>query len=66
MEEEIDQEEICAFCSDKYYDGAVNSNPFYLCEGSKCDQAREEYMELFIDDFEDENGFIVLDIPPLN
>jgi len=54
MEEEIDQEEICRYCSDRFYDGAANTSPHYLCEGNRCEQAREEYLEDISEDWEDE------------
>lgn len=44
-DEEIGQEELCEYCKDTFFDGSVNSGPWNLCEGAKCDEAREMYLD---------------------
>ncbi len=44
-EEEDDQEAVCEYCKDNIWDGYVNTGPHNLCEGSKCDEARQMYNE---------------------
>lgn len=41
----IDRESICSYCKDTLFDGSVNTGPHNLCEGSKCKEAEEGYME---------------------
>lgn len=39
------KEKICEWCSDAFYNGAVNSSPHHLCEGIRCAEAEEGYFE---------------------
>lgn len=41
----IDQDELCEYCKDNIYEGSVNTGPHNLCEGSRCEEAKEMYLD---------------------
>lgn len=43
--EPLDQEEVCKFCEKHLYNGSVNTGQHNLCEGRKCKEATEMYLE---------------------
>lgn len=50
---EKNQDEICALCINQFYEGSVNTSQYDLCEGARC----EEATEMFIEQSRDENIF---------
>lgn len=42
---EANQEAICSLCSDRYFNGYANSGPHNLCEGRRCKEASEDWLE---------------------
>lgn len=45
LEADIDQDELCEYCKDNIYEGDVNTRPDNLCEGSRCEEAKEMYLD---------------------
>ena len=39
------KDEVCDICKDIFFNGHVNTGPHNLCEGAKCEEAFEMYIE---------------------
>lgn len=39
------QDAICELCKDKYFEGSVNTGPHNLCEGSRCAEAQDDFID---------------------
>jgi len=44
------QEEICKLCEDTFFEGVRNGTQHFMCEGGRCEEAEELYMDYKLDE----------------